>query len=66
VSDESVRAEIVASAKGVDHGDGTSLRPRPQDLERYRKDGFEITSSAMVDRVTAVINKIEGEPNDEV
>ena len=35
------------------------LATAPQDLERYRKDGFEITTSAMVDRVTAVINKIE-------
>src|SRR5439155_6459808 len=29
------------------------------DLERYRKDGFEITTGVMVDRVTAVINKME-------
>ena len=35
------------------------LATAPKDLERYRKDGFEITSSAMVDRVTAVIDKIE-------
>jgi cob(I)alamin adenosyltransferase len=35
------------------------LATSPEDLERYRKDGFETTSSAMVDRVTAVINKIE-------
>src|SRR5438874_10489070 len=35
------------------------LATAPEDLERYRKDGFEITTSAMVDRVTVVINKIE-------
>ena len=26
------------------------LATAPEDLERYRKDGFQITSSAMVDR----------------
>ncbi len=58
VSDESVRAEIVAAQKELITVMG-ELATAPQDLERYRKDGFEITSSAMVDRVTAVINKIE-------
>jgi len=29
------------------------------DLERYRKDGFEITTSSMVDRVTGVIDELE-------
>jgi cob(I)alamin adenosyltransferase len=58
VSDESVRAEIVAAQKELITVMG-ELATAPQDLERYRKDGFEITTSAMVDRVTAVINKIE-------
>jgi len=31
----------------------------PVDLERYRKDGFKVTTSAMVDRVTGVIDEIE-------
>src|SRR5437879_1428453 len=35
------------------------LATAPEDLERYRKDGFEITTAPMVDRVTVVINKIE-------
>ena len=35
------------------------LATAPEDLERYRKDGFKITASAMVDRVTAVIDNLE-------
>ena len=35
------------------------LATAPPDLERYRGDGFETTTAAMVDRVTAIINKIE-------
>jgi cob(I)alamin adenosyltransferase len=58
VSDECMRAEILAAQKELITVMG-ELATAPQDLERYRKDGFEITSSAMVDRVTAVINKIE-------
>ena len=60
VSDEFVRAEIVAAQKELITVMG-ELATAPQDLERYHKDGFEITTSAMVDRVTAVINKIESE-----
>lgn len=35
------------------------LATAPEDLERYRRDGFPLTTSAMVDRLTAVIDKIE-------
>jgi cob(I)alamin adenosyltransferase len=35
------------------------LATMPVDLERYWKDGFKVTTSAMVDRVTGVIDKIE-------
>jgi cob(I)alamin adenosyltransferase len=35
------------------------LATSPEDLARYRKDGFEVTTSAMVDRVTAVIDELE-------
>ena len=35
------------------------LATASDDLERYRKDGFQITSSAMVDRVTAIIDELE-------
>src|SRR5437868_3938675 len=55
---EAVRAEILATQKELITVMG-ELATAPQDLERYCKDGFEITTSAMVDRVTAVINKIE-------
>src|SRR5205814_9731323 len=35
------------------------LATSAEDLERYRKDGFEITTSSMVDRVTGVIDELE-------
>ena len=35
------------------------LATGPGDLERYTKDGFQLTSAAMVDRVTAVIDELE-------
>jgi cob(I)alamin adenosyltransferase len=35
------------------------LATAPGDRERYAKDGFHITTSAMVDRVTAVIDDLE-------
>src|SRR4026207_1157958 len=58
VSNEFVRSEILAAQKELITVMG-ELATSPEDLERYRKDGFEITTSAMVDRLTAVINKIE-------
>jgi cob(I)alamin adenosyltransferase len=57
-SDEFVGAEILAAQKELIAVMG-ELATAPEDLERYRKDGFEITTSQVVDRVTAVINKIE-------
>src|SRR5690349_24619478 len=59
VSDEFAQAEIVAAQKELITLMG-ELATAPQELERYRKDGFEISTSTMVDRVTAGINKIEG------
>jgi cob(I)alamin adenosyltransferase len=35
------------------------LATAPGDLARYTKDGFSLTSSAMVDRLTAVIDDLE-------
>lgn len=35
------------------------LATAPEDLERYLKDGFQLTSTIMVDRLTAVINDLE-------
>ena len=35
------------------------LATAPEDLPRYRKDGFELTSAAMVDRLTAAIDDLE-------
>jgi cob(I)alamin adenosyltransferase len=35
------------------------LATAPQDLDRYVKDGFQLTSSAMTDRLTAVVDDLE-------
>jgi cob(I)alamin adenosyltransferase len=35
------------------------LATAPQDRERYAKDGFHLTTAAMVDRITAVIADLE-------
>ena len=35
------------------------LATAPEDLERYVKDGFQLTSSAMVDRLTSVVEDLE-------
>jgi len=35
------------------------LATAPQDLDRYAKDGFQLTSAAMVDRLTAVVDDLE-------
>jgi cob(I)alamin adenosyltransferase len=44
------------------------LATAPEDSDRYVKDGFQVTTVAMVDRVTAVINDLERDkslyPND--
>ena len=57
-SDESVRAEILSAQKELITVMG-ELATAPQDLERYRKDGFNMTTAGMVDRVTALIDRIE-------
>lgn len=35
------------------------LATAPEDLARYREDGYQLTSAAMVDRLTAVIDELE-------
>jgi len=35
------------------------LATAPEDLDRYVKDGFQLTSAAMVDRLTAVVEDLE-------
>jgi cob(I)alamin adenosyltransferase len=35
------------------------LATAPQDLGRYQKDGFPLTSAAMVDRLTAAVDELE-------
>jgi len=55
---EFVREELLAVQKELITVMG-ELATSPEDLERYHSDNFPATSSAMVDRVTAVIDDIE-------
>lgn len=54
-----VREQILTAQKELISLMG-ELATAPEDLERYRKDRFALTTSAMVDRLTAVIDEIEG------
>ena len=53
-----VRDQILTAQKELITVMG-ELATMPVDLERYRRDGFKVTTSAMVDRVTGAIDKIE-------
>lgn len=55
---DTIRAEILAAQKELITVMG-ELATAPEDLERYGKDGFALTSSDMVDRLTAVIDGLE-------
>jgi cob(I)alamin adenosyltransferase len=57
-TDKFVSDEILAAQKDLIVVMG-ELATAPSDRERYAKDGFYITTSAMVDRVTAVIEGLE-------
>jgi cob(I)alamin adenosyltransferase len=57
-ADKFVSDEILAAQKDLIVVMG-ELATAPSDQERYAKDGFQITTSAMVDRVTAVIEGLE-------
>lgn len=35
------------------------LATAPEDLRRYQKDGFKVTTAEMVDRITAIIDELE-------
>jgi cob(I)alamin adenosyltransferase len=39
------------------------LATEPEDLDRYLKDGFHMTSAPMVERVTSVITTLEKDPS---
>src|SRR5260370_7196974 len=58
ISNEFVRSEILAAQKELITVMG-ELATSPEDLERYREHGFQITTGAMVDRLTAVIDEFE-------
>src|SRR5438045_4855428 len=53
-----IKGEILRAQKELITMMG-ELATSPGDLERYRKDGFEITTSSMVGRVTGVIDDLE-------
>lgn len=56
--DEWVREQVLAAQKELITLMG-ELATAPEDSERYQKDGFSITTNAMVDRLTGVIDEIE-------
>jgi cob(I)alamin adenosyltransferase len=56
--DKFISDEILAAQKDLIVIMG-ELATAPGDRERYVKDGFNITTAAMVDRVTAVIDDLE-------
>jgi cob(I)alamin adenosyltransferase len=57
-SDEFVTEQILAAQKELIIVMG-ELATAEADLARYTKDGFQLTQSAMVDRLTAVIEDLE-------
>jgi cob(I)alamin adenosyltransferase len=57
-TDKFISDEILAAQKDLIVVMG-ELATAPADRERYAKDGFHITTPAMVDRITAVIQSLE-------
>jgi cob(I)alamin adenosyltransferase len=57
-TDKFISDEILAAQKDLIVVMG-ELATAPGDQERYAKDGFHITTSTMVDRITTVINELE-------
>ena len=57
-TDNFVSDEILAAQKDLIAVMG-ELATAPGDLERYIKDGFNVTTAEMVDRITAVISSLE-------
>jgi cob(I)alamin adenosyltransferase len=55
-----VKEEILRAQKELITVMG-ELATAPQDLPRYRKDGFDVTASTMVDRLTVAIDELEKE-----
>jgi cob(I)alamin adenosyltransferase len=57
-SDELITEQILAAQKELIIVMG-ELATAEEDLPRYTKDGFQLTESAMVDRLTAVVDDLE-------
>ena len=58
-SNEFVRSEILAVQKELIVGDGRTRDVTAKIWSAIVKDGFQITTGAMVDRLTAVIDELE-------
>jgi len=56
--DDGIRAEILAAQKELITVMG-ELATAPEDLDRYEKEGFALTTGEMVDRLSAVIDQLE-------
>jgi cob(I)alamin adenosyltransferase len=57
-SDQFISDEVLAIQKELILVMG-ELATAPDDLPRYKKDGYQITSATMVDRLTALIDDLE-------
>lgn len=57
-TDEFITGEIYAAQKELIIVMG-ELATAPEDLARYTKDGFHLTTAAMVDRLTSIIDELE-------
>jgi cob(I)alamin adenosyltransferase len=57
-NDQFIADEILAIQKELILVMG-ELATAPEDLPRYKKDGYQITSSTMVDRLTALVDDLE-------
>src|SRR5947207_13958335 len=57
-SDKFIAEEILAIQKDLILVMG-ELATAPEDLPRYKKDGYQITSVVMVDRLTAAVDDLE-------
>ncbi|MGI8819648.1 MAG: cob(I)yrinic acid a,c-diamide adenosyltransferase [Chthoniobacterales bacterium] len=57
-TDSFIADHIFAIQKELIHVMG-ELATAPEDLPRYTKDGYQLTTAAMVDRLTAVIDELE-------
>ncbi|MEP7071288.1 MAG: cob(I)yrinic acid a,c-diamide adenosyltransferase [Verrucomicrobiota bacterium] len=61
LTDASLREQVHSVQRELVNVMG-ELATAPEDLERYRKDGFTATNGSMVERLTAAIDALEEDP----